>query len=137
MRRPRRRAGRRPDRPRCRGRALPQRPAVPDGERGQALVEAIALIPLVLVAALGLMQLLAVGYAGVLAGQAAEAGALALASGGDARTAAERALPDWPADRHRVNVDGGRIEVLLRPPSPLRALAQALEVRATAAVDAP
>jgi hypothetical protein len=100
-------------------------------------VEAIALIPLVLVAALGLMQLLAMGYAGVLAGQAAEAGALSLASGGDARTAAERALSDWPGDRRRVRVDGGRVEVRLRPPSPVRALAHALEVRATAAVGAP
>ena len=83
------------------------------------------------------MQLLAVGYAGVLAGQAAEAGALAVASGGDARAAAEQALPDWPGDRRRVGVDGGRVEVRLRPPSPLRALARALEVRATAAVESP
>ena len=131
MRRPRRLAGCRPTRHRPRGRALPR------GERGQALVEAIALIPLVLVAALGLMQLLAVGYAGVLAGQAAEAGPLAVASGGDARAAADRALPDWPVDRRRVGVDGGRVEVRLRPPSPLRALARALEVRATAAVESP
>ena len=90
-----------------------------------------------LVVGLGLMQLLAVGYAGVLAGHAAEAGALAVASGGDARAAAERALPDWPAGRHRVGVQGGRVEVRLRPPSPVRALAHALEVRASAAVESP
>ena len=133
MRRPRRLAGGR----RTRHRHRPCGRALPHGERGQALVEAIALIPLVLVAALGLMQLLAVGYAGVLAGQAAEAGALAVASGGDARAAVEQALPDWPGDRRRVGVDGGRVEVRLRPPSPLRALARALEVRATAAVESP
>ena len=138
MRRPRRLAGRRPTRHRRRVRASSRGWSLPPGrERGQALVEAIALIPLVLVAALGLMQLLAVGYAGVLAGQAAEAGALALASGGDARLAVERALPDWPVDRRRVGVDRGRVEVRLRPPSPLRALARALEVRATAAVQSP
>ena len=39
---------------------------------GQATVETVALVPVLLVVGLGLMQLLAVGYASVLAGGAAE-----------------------------------------------------------------
>jgi hypothetical protein len=104
---------------------------------GQATVEALALIPAVLAVGLGALQLLAVGYASVLAGGAAEAGALALAGGGDPRASAREALPGWSRARARVEVDGGRVEVRLRPPSPLDALAEGLEVEATAAVEAP
>jgi hypothetical protein len=86
---------------------------------------------------LGLLQLLAVGYASVLAGNAAEAGALALAAGADARDGVKQALPGWSRARARVDVDGGRVEVHLRPPSPLEALAEGLEVSATATVEAP
>jgi hypothetical protein len=104
---------------------------------GQASVEAVALIPLLLVVGLGLMQLLAVGYASVLAGGAAEAGALALARGTDPRAAARQALPGWSETRAKIEVEGGRVEIQLRPPSPLHELADRLEVRAAAEVEAP
>jgi len=104
---------------------------------GQATLEALGLIPLVLVVGLGVLQLLAVGYASVLAGGAAEAGALALAAGRDARAGAKEALPAWSEARAAVSVDGGRVEVRLRPPSPLQALSDGLEVEAAAAVEAP
>jgi hypothetical protein len=107
------------------------------GARGQATVEAIALVPLVVAIGLGILQLLAVGYASVLAGNAAEAGALALAAGADPRDEARQALPGWSRARARVEVDGGRVAVRLRPPSPLKALADGLEVTAKAAVEAP
>ena len=84
-----------------------------------------------------LLQLLAVGYAGVLAGSAAEAGALALAAGADAEAGAKEALPGWSRAGARIAVSGGQVEVQLRPPSPLRVLADRLEVSATAAVEAP
>jgi hypothetical protein len=100
-------------------------------------VEAVALVPAVVAVGLAAFQLLAVGYASVLAGAAAEAGALALAGGGDARTGAREALPGWSRARARVEVEGGRVEVRLRPPSPVQAIAKELEVRATAAVEAP
>jgi hypothetical protein len=100
-------------------------------------VEAIALAPVILVIGLGVLQLLAVGYASVLAGNAAEAGALALAAGNDARAGARQALPGWSRTRARVEVDRGHVAVHLRPPSPLRALSEGLEVTATAAVEAP
>ncbi len=94
-------------------------------------------MPVILAIGLGLLQLLVVGYASVLAGNAAEAGALALAGGADARAGARQALPGWSRARAHVDVDGGRVAVRLRPPSPLRALADGLEVTATAAVEAP
>jgi hypothetical protein len=111
---------------RCRG---------PLSERGQASVELVGLVPLLLVAALAAAQLLALGYSSVLAGNAAEAGALALAGGGDARAAASDALPGW--SRARVSVRGGRVRVELRPPTLLHALSGRLEVSAEAAVEAP
>ena len=83
------------------------------------------------------MQLLAVGYASVLAGGAAEAGALALAGGRDARAAAREALPGWSEAGAQVGVHGGRVEIHLRPPSPLKALAERLEVTAAAEVEEP
>jgi hypothetical protein len=100
-------------------------------------VETVALVPLVLVIGLGLMQLLAVGYAGVLAGGAAEAGALALAGGRDPRAAAREALPGWSEAKARLTVNGGRVELRLRPPSALDAIAKRLEVTAVAEVEGP
>ena len=107
------------------------------GARGQATVETIALAPGIVAIGLAILQLLAIGYASVLAGNAAEAGALALAAGADARDGARRALPGWSRARARVEVEGGRVDVHLRPPSPLEALADGLEVSATATVEAP
>lgn len=107
------------------------------GDGGQASVEFLALLPLVLVVALASAQVLAAGYSGVLAGNAAEAGALALAGGGDPRAAARAALPGWSRARATVAVSGGEVRVELRPPALLRALAKELEVSATASVEAP
>ena len=68
-------------------------------ERGQASVELVGAVPALLLLALVLFQLLAVGYSAVLAGSAAEAGALALAGGGDARAGARDAVPGWARAR--------------------------------------
>ena len=105
------------------------------GERGQALVELIAGLPVLLTVGLVLLQLLATGYSAVLAGGAAEAGALALAGGGDARSAVKHALPGWSRAGARIDIDGGAVRVRLRPPSPLAAVARELEVSADAAVE--
>lgn len=105
------------------------------GERGQAAVELLGTLPLILAVAIAAAQLLAVGYSSVLAGNAAEAGALALAGGGDARTAAREALPGWSRARARFSADGGEVRVRLRPPTLLRALAGEFEVTGRAAVE--
>jgi len=105
-------------------------------ERGQSLVEMLGAVPAVLVLGLVLMEALAVGYSSLLAGTAAEAGALALAGGRDARAGARDALPGWSRGRARVRVRNGRVRVTLRPPAPLRIVARRLEVAGEAAVRA-
>jgi hypothetical protein len=102
-------------------------------ERGQATVELVAALPALLLAALVALQLLAAGYALTLADGAAEAGALALASGEPAAEAARAALPGWAADEVAVEVEGGEVLVRLRPPSPLEPLSQWLVVSSSAA----
>ena len=101
---------------------------------GQASVELVAALPVLLLAALVALQLLAAGYALTLADGAAEAGALALAAGAEAPAAARSALPGWAEDDVRISVEGGRVTVRLRPPSPFRALAERLEVSSEASV---
>jgi len=101
-------------------------------ERGQATVELVAALPALLLAALVALQLLLAGYAITLADGAAEAGALALASGGSAAEAAREALPGWAEDSVSVAVDGGEVSVRLRPPSPIEGLANRLTVTSSA-----
>jgi hypothetical protein len=106
-------------------------------ERGQATLELVGAVPLVIVVGLVVLQLLAVGYAAVLAGNAAEAGALALVAGGDARAGARESLPGWSRARASVYVSHGSVRVRIRPPSPLAAVAGRLAVSAHAAVEVP
>ena len=103
-------------------------------ERGQASVELLGTVPVVLLVGLVVLQLLAVGYSAVLAGSAAEAGALALAAGADAEAGVREALPGWTRAHARVSVSGDRVRVDLRPPSPLAAVSRRLEVSGDAAV---
>jgi hypothetical protein len=105
-------------------------------ERGQATVELVAALPALLLAGLVALQLLAAGYAMTLADGAAEAGALALASGGSAAEAAKEALPGWAADDVAVSVEGDEVSVRLRPPSPIPALAKRLTVDSSASARA-
>jgi hypothetical protein len=101
-------------------------------ERGQATVELVAALPALLLAALVALQLLAAGYAMTLADGAAEAGALALASGGSAPEAAKKALPAWAEDDVSISVAGGEVSVRLRPPSPIPSLSKRLTISSSA-----
>ena len=103
-------------------------------ERGQASVELLGALPALLGLGIVLFQLLSVGYASLLAGNAAEAGALALAARADAAGSARAALPGWSRARATVRVDGGRVTVRMRPPAVLSALARKLEVASPASV---
>lgn len=103
------------------------------GERGQATVELVAALPALLLAGLVALQLLVAGYTMTLADGAAEAGALALASGGSAAEAAREALPGWAEDRVAVAVEANTVSVRLRPPSPIEAVADRLVVSSSAA----
>jgi len=105
-----------------------------DRERGQSTVETVAALPVLLLVGLLTLQLLAVGYTLTLADGAAEAGALALVVGQPVGVAARDALPGWTEDDVDVSVEGGRVTVRLRPPSPLPMLADRLAVTSSAAV---
>ena len=104
------------------------------GDRGQASVEVLGAAPALLLVGLVLLQLLAVGYSAVLAGTAAEAGALALVAGGDPRAGVRESLPGWARAGAKVSVSGGTVRVRLSPPSPLRAVRRRFTVGARAAV---
>jgi hypothetical protein len=108
-----------------------------DDERGQAAIEVLAGIPALVLAGLIALQLLAAGYSLTLADGAAEAGAMAIATGRQATPAVREALPGWARQRVRVEVDHGRLVVRLRPPSPLETLARRLEVSSSVWVRRP
>lgn len=108
-----------------------------DRDEGQATVELIAAIPLLLIAASVALQLLLCGYALTMADGAAEAGALALAAGKPAKAAAEDSLPAWAAERAEVTVRGGEVTVRLLPPSLLSAVADRLAVTSESFVRPP
>ena len=108
--------------------------APPQIESGQATIELVALLPLLVVVGLAAAQLLAAGAARELAGNAAEAGAAAMLQGGDPGDAARAALPGWSRDRAVLRVDGRRVHVRLGPRTVLPGLASRLT--ATAVADA-
>ena len=103
-----------------------------DREDGQATVELVGLLPLLLAVALTGATVVAGQVAAEQAGQAAEAGAIAHIQGGDARRAARDALPDRATSRADVAIRGSQITVTVRPRAPLPFLASALEATATA-----
>ena len=111
--------------------------ALRESQAGQASVELFGVLPLVIALGLAVFQLLSVGYASVLAANAAEAGALALAAGGDPRAGVREALPGWSRTDAEVQVVGGEVGVRLRPPALMRALGERLTVTGRAAVEAP
>ena len=107
----------------------------PLGQGGQASVELLGAIPALLLLGAVIFQVLTVGYASVLAGSAAEAGALALAAGSDPEAGVREALPGWSRVHARVSVSGGTVHVRLRPPSPFEVVARKLEITADASVE--
>jgi hypothetical protein len=104
---------------------------------GQASVELVGGAVGLMLVGLVAFQLLAAGYAIVMADHAAEAAALALANGNGAADAAQAAVPGWPRAATEVRRRGSRVYVTLVPPSPLRLLRDRLAVTADAAVRLP
>lgn len=102
------------------------------GQQGQASVELVGVLPLLVGLSLGIFQLLAAGAAHEAADGGAEAGAVALLQDRDPRAAVRRALPGWSRDRSRIAVDGRRVRVRVRPRGPLPALTRRLVVTAVA-----
>jgi hypothetical protein len=105
------------------------------GERGQASVEVVGLLPLIALIGLIAFTMLAAHTADEQAGEAAEAGALVLLQGGgDPRDAARKALPASARSRATIAVTGKRVHVRVRPALPVPGLADHLagEAQATA-----
>ena len=84
-------------------------------QRGQAAIEIVALLPLLLAAGLVVMQLLVAGATAEYAGHAAEAGAVAILQDRDPARAARAAIPSWTGRNVHVRVHGRRVTVRLRP----------------------
>ena len=106
-------------------------------DSGQASVEAVAGIAALLLAAAVCFQLLATGYSSTLADGAAQAGAVAVVQGKPVDPAVRKALPGWARSRYSVRRLGGRVEVSLRPPSPISSLENRLELTSSAVAESP
>ena len=91
----------------------PRHPArSPRSVHGQATVELVVLLPVIVVIALGVWQVAIAGHAVWAAGAAARAAARAEAVGGDPDRAARRLLPDRVRRAARVRAaDGGEVRV--------------------------
>lgn len=103
------------------------------GEAGQAQVELVVAMPVLLVAGLVAAQLLCFGYAQTRVDGAAEAAAIAAADGRDPLSAARAALPGWAAGRIDVSDDGeGGLRVEVDVPAMLPGLGGRLQATGTA-----
>jgi hypothetical protein len=85
-------------------------------QRGQASVELVASVPILLLALLAVAQLALAGYAVWTAGAAARAGARAAYVGGSAEPAARSALPVFLRSEASVS-EGDGVEVRVRTPA--------------------
>ena len=88
-------------------------------ETGQATVELVALVPLLVAVGFAVAAALAAGRASAAADGAAEAAAVAMIRGDDGAGAARRARARFPRGSADVRIRGGRVRVTVRPPFPL------------------
>lgn len=101
--------------------------------RGQATIELLALLPLLVAAALAGAAIVGFAAAQEQAGEAAHAGAIALLQGDeDAVVAARAALPESDRAAATIDVSGRRIEVSLPPPHLLSGVLSHLAASASA-----
>jgi hypothetical protein len=103
---------------------------------GQASVELVACAGMLVIVGLLGFQLLAAGYAAVMADHSAQAAATALLNGRPGDEAAREAVPGWPERNLVVRRSGDRVSVTLEPPSPLRLISGHLAVTGEAVVPA-
>ena len=101
-------------------------------ERGQASVELLAAVPLILVVVLAIVHVLAFAACRDYAADGAHAGAVALLQDADPRDAARAALPGWSRSSVRVAARGRRVVVRVRPRVLVPGLERVLTAQATA-----
>ena len=92
-----------------------------DRAEGQATVELVALVPLLVVVGFAVTTVLAAGRASSAADAAAEAAAIAIIRGGDGAEAARRTLAGHARGSTTIRIRGGRVRVTVRPRLPLLA----------------
>jgi hypothetical protein len=102
------------------------------GDRGQSVVELVALLPLVMLIGLGVLTLLIARSAEDDAASAAQAGAMAMLQAGDPAEAARTALPAGARARASVRVVGRTVTVVVRPRTPMSFLRNLLVASASA-----
>jgi hypothetical protein len=102
------------------------------GDSGQASVELVAVIPLVVTVGFVVFSFMAAAAAEELAAQAAKAGAIALLQDRDPTEAARAALPGGSRRSAQIKVDGRRITVHVRPRGPIGPINNRLTARAAA-----
>ncbi len=86
------------------------------GESGQVAVAFVAVVPVLILIAAGLLQFALAGHAALSAANAARAAARADYVGADPERAARAALPPGLRPRAKVSADRKRIEVEVRVP---------------------
>ena len=84
---------------------------------GQASVELLALVPLVVLLGWGVWQVALTGLTAGRAAHAARIGSRAAALGADAKEAIRKALPQSMPSLTRLKSDAGKVTVSLRVPS--------------------
>jgi hypothetical protein len=102
----------------------------PGTDRGQATLELLAVLPLLLAGAFAAAAILAVDAARERAGEAARAGAMALLEGDDPLAAARAVL--GADERQGVWLHGRRVSVAITPRLPLHLRLPQLTARVTA-----
>jgi Flp pilus assembly protein TadG len=112
--------------------SCPTLPASWRASAGQATVELVGLLPLLVAVGFGVFSALAAAKAEELASSAAEAGAIALLQEHDAEEAARSALPGWSRREAHIRVDGRRVTVRVQPRGPVGAINDRLTASVTA-----
>ena len=103
-----------------------------DGQRGQASVELLAAVPLVLLVVLAAAQVFAALACRGYAAHGAQAGAVALIQDADPVRAARSALPGWSTSSVSVAPSGRKVVVRVRPPVVLPGVEGLITAEATA-----
>jgi len=108
-----------------------------NGERGQATVELVGLLPLLLAVGFAAFSVLSAGAASEAAGAAAEAGAIALLQGRDAEAAARASLAGRAPRDTTITIRDRAVTVHIVPRGLVRALDDRLAATTTAHAGAP
>lgn len=104
---------------------------------GQATVEVLGLLPLMLIVVLAVGQVLAYGSAREAARAAAHAGALAIAQERDPDAAARAAVPDLRRAALKLKVHSRVVDAAVRPKTIMPGIAALLTAHARADAGAP